>query len=1141
MMKSLRLMILAALSLIFLPQVVTADQRLSYSDSSGGSFLKFGRHISVSDAWLVVGAPKGYTNDGTSGLVYIYRKGTDGRWVFHSLLSPRSAPLTTKMNPGFFGGRVALSGDLIAVSTSDDDTYWPGSQVFMFRYDATTDDWNQETVIEPPSGLGAKFGIELALEGDLLAASGDGFPGGIVLYRLKAAGWENETVLGGDFASVLLSEGRVVVGERNGDAAYIFEKKAAGWAQTAKVLPPKKSRYPEYGSHVVISGTQLLLGSRVRNPSPAVPMELIGNVWQSKSPLAAPVDWSDWPAGPEPFHQVRIKSAMNGPVAVIYQSGKAALYVQSGGKWTEARAVLPARGPVASIALYGGQIFTGSGVSFGSVRIEDLVKAPSFQVWPDYPQISGENGIPIFDAGQQVVGTEDTQFAVITALPLGISPLKVDVSMSGDTSEFTLSQTQFVIDINQKIETRLRFKPLAPGSREIRVTFSPEMEGAKSVTYAFRVQVVTDKIPLQFTQQPSSGFVHPTGSINALDCQVTGTRPWTIRWFKDGHALPSANGLRLELPLKSTGRYYLEATNAAGTVRSREAVIGYYEIKAVDVATLPGGTARLEVGVTGPGIKIQWGVEQDDEWMQLSDTNGVSGSRTPVLTVRNARQSAIYRAYLTMPSVQGVEPGDATCSLYVVQPPRGSFKDVADGQQLFLGENVFTMINVEFDGPYSGDPIIRVSGLPPGVLATSDGYIDGTPTKTGIYRASITVTLGGFTGTQVIGLVVTEPLLPPPGIYWGWFEEVEGQPQKYAVVADLQASGAISAVVHLGATRYPLAGLLQERTGLQSARRLLPYRLEGKSQAVWLSAESGGGQLQLMALAPGDDEAATVLISELRLIKPRAQSDVPASLGKHSLGLLSRSAAGSGGPDGHGFGSLTVSADHRVTYVGQMPDGSSLTGSSWLSAPSMEEDGNARLYFYQADEAFRTRLYGAAMLTSDVAEPDAITPESLEWQKLPGKGRILADGFDPVPLTFLTSRPQVPASRLMKPGIAHTLSLSGPEIFLEPIPFQVSSNRQPQFGKGLTNPVQARFDLYAPTGFLTGQFSLHDSDPLNPKRTITRQAHFRGMLLPEHGIGVGSFLVPSLPDPTAQPPTTLQSSPIVPGAIKIELEDAESR
>ena len=1134
-------MALVALTLILLPELVVAvDQRLSYKDSSGSSLLKFGRHISVSDVWLVVGAPKGYTDDGTSGLVYIYRKGTGGRWVFHSLLSPPPGPLTTKMNPGFFGGRVALSGDLIAVGTSDDDTYWPGSQIFMFRYDATTDEWSQESVIDPPFGLEKKFGIELALEDDLLAASNNNIPSRTALYRFKAPSWENEANLPFPAVSVLLSGGRVVVGGWY-DTAYIFEKRVAGWEQTDELALSKKLLHPDYGSHVAISGTQLLLGSRVKTISPAVPMELIGGVWQSKPPLAAPVDWSDWPAGPEPFYQVQIKSAMSGGFAVIYQTGKAALYVQSGGKWTEARGVLPVREPVANIVLHGGQVFTGSGGSSGSVWVQDLIKPPRFQVTSDYPQVTGAS-IPTFDAGEFVVGTEVAEFAIASTRPLGGTPVRVDVSLLGDTSEFTLSQTQFEIGINQEIKTRLSFKPLAVGTREVRITFTPDMPGALPQTFAFRVSVVTDKVPLQFTQQPVSGFAHPTGLINALECQLSGTRPWTLRWFKDGRALPSANGMRLALPLKSTGRYYLEATNAAGTVRSREAVIGYYEIKAVDVATLPGGTARLEVGVTGPGIKIQWGIEQDDEWVPLSDTNGVTGSRTPVLTVRNARQSAIYRAYLTMPSVQGVEPGDATCSLYVVQPPRGSLSDVADGQQLFLGENVFSMFNVQFDGPYSDDPIIRVSGLPPGVFVTPDGgYIDGAPTKTGTYRVTITVTLGGFTGTQVIGLTVTKPNLPAPGIYWGWFDEIEGRPQKYTVVADLQPSGSISAVVHLGAARYPLAGVLREETGWQSGRKLLPYQLEGKPQTFWLSAEAGYGQLQLMALAPGAEEITSVVISQLKLIKPHAETDVPAGLGKHSVGFLSRSEDGFGGPGGHGFGSMTVMGDHRVTYVGQMPDGSSLTGSSWLSATSTEDDGNARLYFYQADKASSTSLYGAAVLTSDVTEPDEIAAENLEWQKLPGKGRILADGFDRVQFTFLTSRPQVPASRLMKPGIAHTLKLTGPEIFLEPIPFQVSSNRQPQFGKGLLNPVQARFDLYVPTGFLTGQFSLHDSDPVNTTRIITRQVYFRGMLLPEHDLGVGSFLMPTLPDLNVMPPTTLQTSPIVPGAVKIDLQEASSR
>lgn len=1085
--------------------------------------VAFGRCISASDTWLVVGAPLGYSRNGESGLVFIYRKRSDGWWVFHSLLPDAVSP---DLHAGFLGARVALSGDLIAVgSSNDDDTNWPTSRVVMYRYHPASDAWKQDAVIQPPPGRSdQKFGLELALEGDLLAATCSMANPGVGLYRRTASGWEFETVLDGYYSAVSLDGGRLLAGSAQGNAAYVFEKKATGWVQTAKLLPPSLSGYPEFGSHVAISGTHIMVSGGVRSAAPAVPFERVGNKWQRQTPLTKPASWTSNAA----------TCGLSGSVAVLSNIDQTALYLLNHGKWTEARSTLAPSSRVESVALHSGQLFTGSGS--GHVWIQDLVKAPSFQVLSDYPQVYENTSSETFDAGEYLMGAEDLQFAVFKTLPLGIVPVKVDVSISGDTSEFKLSQTQFEIGINQEMQTKLRFKPLTVGTREVRVTFSPDMDGAGPVTYAFRVRVVAGKVPLQFTQQPASGFVFPVGNIENLECQVTGTRPWTFRWFKDGRQLPSANSRNLMLAPKSAGRYHVEVTNAAGTIRSQDSLIAYYVVKTPELATQPGGTARMEVSASGPGIQIQWEIEQG-RWLPLTDSSDISGSRTPVLTVRHATDSSAYRALLTLQGPQGSEVMEALCFLSVVHPPVVQF----EAQQISRGEPFASNVGVQFDGPYFSDPVIRVSGLPPGLTATPEGNVEGTPTTTGIYRVTISATLSGLTGTKVTVLTVTEPLLPPPGIYWGWLDENEDRVQKHAVVADLQPSGALSAVVHLGASRHPLAGMLQERNGMQSKRRLLPYRISGKPQNMWLVAEPGSRQLNLMALAPGDDETAAVLISELRLIKPHAENDVPAGLGKHSVGFLSRSSEGFAGPEGHGFGSMTVMGNRRVTYVGQMPDGTSLTGSSWLSSPAMESDATSRVYFYHADAATRTRLYGAVRLTSDVSTPNEITPESLEWMKLPGKGRILADGFDPAQISFITSRLQAPASRLMRPGATHFMSLSCPEIYLDLIPFQVSPKRQPLFGTGLINPVQARFDLYAPTGFLTGQFTLSDTDPLNPKRTITRQVHFGGMLLPEHGIGVGSFLVPSLPDPTAQPPTNLQTSPIVPGAVNIEFEDAASR
>lgn len=1080
--------------------------------------VKFGRRLAVSDAWMVVGAPVRYSTDGAGGLVFIYRKEKHGQWVFHSLLSPRT--VTPKMHPGFFGARVAISGDFIAVGTSDVDTDWPGSQIIMYRYQASADTWNEESVIEAPKSTSPqKFGLELALEGDVLAAVfSPAASGGVGVYRRAASGWDLEDVLLGPSGSLSMDGGRLLVTSSSGYEAYVCGKAKEGWTITKRLLTGVPNRYDGIGSQGVISGNRIMFGGGNKASTFAVPFELIGDLWQRRKPLVAPDGWD--------FKST--SCSLSGSAAVFANIDQTALYVLSQGKWNEAKALMPWRSRVESVALRGGQVFTGSGT--GNVWVQDLVKAPAFLVSSDYPEIAGENGIPTFDAGEHVVGTNDPEFAVISAGPLGTMPVKVDVSISGDTAEFTLLQTQFEIGINQEIQTRLSFKPLTVGTREVRVTFKPDMPGALPQTFAFRVRIVAQKAPLQFTQQPASGFVYPASFMFDLECQLTGTRPWTFRWYTDGRLLPYATGRSCALDPKSAGRYHVEVTNAAGTIRSEDSLIGYFEVKTPEVVVQPGGTARMEVTATGPGVQIQWEIYQNEEWVPLTDKEDISGSRTPVLTVRNARQSTTYRAYLTWPTPLGPEPVEAACNLHVVQPPVVQF----EGQQLTRGEPFAKGIEVLFDGPYLSGPVVRVSGLPPGLTATPEGYIEGTPTRTGSYRVTITVTISGVTGSRVVGLSVTEAGLPPPGIYWGWFDEIDGQPQRYAVVADLQPSGALSAVVYLGAARHPLAGLLKEGTGWQSRRSLLPYQLEGKPQEFWLSASPGRKSLYLNALAPDIDEVEPLLLSELRLIKPSAVSEVPASLGNHNLGLIFDPVR-VGGPEGHGYGILTVSSDHRVTYVSQMPDGSSLTGSSWLSSPSLEESGTSRFYLYQADAASRNRLYGAAIFTSDVEDPDSITPEYLEWQKLPGKGRVFAEGFDPVPLTFLSSRPHTVSSRLMQPGGEHSLTISGPEIYLEKIPFNVSPQRQPLFDTGLGNPAQARFKFFAPLNFLVGQFTLRDPDPLNLQRTLTRQVQFYGMLLPEHGIGVGSFRLPSLPDKLAMPPTTLQTSPIHPGAVKIEL------
>ncbi|MCB1086833.1 MAG: hypothetical protein KDM63_07295, partial [Verrucomicrobiae bacterium] len=67
------------------------------------------------------------------------------------------------------------------------------------------------------------------------------------------------------------------------------------------------------------------------------------------------------------------------------------------------------------------------------------------------------------------------------------------------------------------------------------------------------------------------------------------------------------------------------------------------------------------------------------------------------------------------------------------------------------------------------------------------------------------------------------------------------------------------------------------------------------------------------------------------------------------------------------------------------------------------------------------------------------------------------------------------------------------------------------------------------TGLVSLQTLLNDENPSSPGKFLTRKLIYQILLvpgLPDGRLGGGCFLLPQLPDPDADPPTTLKTSPI---------------
>lgn len=146
------------------------EQKLTASDGLPSDF--FGS-ASISGDVICIGASDADGSTTGGGAAYVFRyNGT--MWVQEQKLIP------SDMNPTGFGGRTAVHGDVIVVSTS---TPSPGA-VYVFRYDGSM--WCEEQILTPTADT--QF-ARVATTGSQIAVGGEA---NVYVYSWDGSSWTNE-------------------------------------------------------------------------------------------------------------------------------------------------------------------------------------------------------------------------------------------------------------------------------------------------------------------------------------------------------------------------------------------------------------------------------------------------------------------------------------------------------------------------------------------------------------------------------------------------------------------------------------------------------------------------------------------------------------------------------------------------------------------------------------------------------------------------------------------------------------------------------------------------------------------------------------------------------------------------------------
>jgi hypothetical protein len=240
-----------------------------------------GTSISVDGDWAVSGAGSG----GETGAAYVYRK-VDDAWIFHTKLVS-----SDQQQNDAFGSSVAIDGDTIIVGAQA--SRLNGEQIgaaYIYQFEAGT--WVETTKLTASDPhVEGFFGHAVDIDGDTIVVGAS--PGGsyghfryaaAYVFERSAGTWAETAKLSiapvGNvwlerFADSVAIEGdTIVIGDDEetlggsapkSGAAYVYQRSASGWEQTAKLVAPNEESVSSFALNVALDDGTIVVGARVFN------------------------------------------------------------------------------------------------------------------------------------------------------------------------------------------------------------------------------------------------------------------------------------------------------------------------------------------------------------------------------------------------------------------------------------------------------------------------------------------------------------------------------------------------------------------------------------------------------------------------------------------------------------------------------------------------------------------------------------------------------------------------------------------------------------------------------------------------------------------------------------------------------------
>lgn len=249
------------------------------NDASNRTSSMFGWSVAIDGNIIAVGAWNQDNPDGQIGTVHVFER-VGGAWIKNDTLRPLSGDDQER-----FGHSVAVSGSRILVGApfiSDVDDDVPATPAYVFDRNGAS--W-VGTRLEPEGDpRDSWFGYTVALSGNVAVIGAPGYKkgsqhglGAAYVFERDAAAW-SQTARLEDAAGAVMDfmargvavDGDVIVvgSEAGGDPttlntgiAFVYEKSGASWMESAKLLPEGIAVGTQLGYTVTVRDATIVVGA----------------------------------------------------------------------------------------------------------------------------------------------------------------------------------------------------------------------------------------------------------------------------------------------------------------------------------------------------------------------------------------------------------------------------------------------------------------------------------------------------------------------------------------------------------------------------------------------------------------------------------------------------------------------------------------------------------------------------------------------------------------------------------------------------------------------------------------------------------------------------------------------------------------